>query len=147
MSDVTEWNRGHPPRPGMVWMAGMWRQHQHALGPIEYVQSRVHEQHQPGMWNADSGRWEAAAVADNAGPKDAGPKADYHGPNDAAHRAVHEVAEHLLGGRVSDAKARRGLRDALDKADRPAEGRKVSDQAIGRALRFGGSPQIGLRLP
>jgi hypothetical protein len=30
-------------------MAGMWRQHQHALGPIEYVQSRVHEQHQPSM--------------------------------------------------------------------------------------------------
>lgn len=95
-------------------------------------------------WNADTGHWEPAAMPD-AKPDD-GPKADYHGPDDAAHRAVHNVTEHLLGGRVSDTKARRCLRDALDKADRPAEGRKASDQAIGRALRFG-SQTIGLRLP
>lgn len=85
-----------------------------------------------------------AAMAD-AKP-DGGPAADYHGPNDPAHRAVHDVTEHLLGGRVSDAKARRGLRDALDKADKPATGRASSDGALGRALRFG-APQIGMRLP
>lgn len=85
-----------------------------------------------------------AAMAD-AKP-DGGPKADYHGPNDQAHRAVHDVTEHLLGGRVSDVKARRGLRDALDKADKPATGRASSDGAVGRALRCG-APQIGMRLP
>lgn len=85
-------------------------------------------------WNADMGCWETCAMPD-AKPDD-GPKADYHGPDDAAHRAIHEAAEHLLGGRVTDTKARRGLRDALDKADRPAAGRTASDQAIGRATRM-----------
>lgn len=69
---------------------------------------------------------------------DDGPKADYHGPDDPAHRAVHDVAEHLLNGRVTNAKARAGLRDALDKADRPAEGRTKSDQSLGRAIRLEG---------
>lgn len=75
---------------------------------------------------------------------DTGPKADYHGPDDAAHRAVHDVTEHLLNSRVTNQKARAGLRDALDKADKPSTGRKASDQAIGRALRFI-APHIGLR--
>jgi hypothetical protein len=82
----------------------------------------------------------------DAKPDDS-PKADYHGPDDAAHRSIHEAAEHLMNGRVTNANARRGLRDALDKADKPSVGRTASDHAIGRALRFGGSPQIGLRLP
>lgn len=67
-----------------------------------------------------------------------GRNADYHGPNDPAHKAVHEATEHLFAGRVSDAKARRGLRDALDHADKPLTGRPASDQSIGRAIRFGG---------
>jgi hypothetical protein len=45
------------------------------------------------------------------------PKADYHGPNDAAHKAVHDVTEHLLGGRVTSAPARAQLRRAIDIAD------------------------------
>lgn len=83
-------------------------------------------------------------VVANAAASDTGPKADYHGPDDTAHRAVHDVTEHLLNGRVTNQKARAGLRDALDKADKPSTGRKASDQAIGRALRFI-APQIGLR--
>lgn len=78
-------------------------------------------------------------------------KADYHGPknyNDSEyvpHKAVHDVTEHLLNGRVTNPQARRGLRDALDKADAaplPAGTRK-SDGALGRATRFGVQP-LGL---
>lgn len=83
-----------------------------------------------------------------AAPAD-GPKADYHGPRDTsdpaypAHKAVHDVTEHLLGGRVTDAKARQGLRKALDKADAPATGRQASDGALGRALRVATPPGNG----
>lgn len=82
-------------------------------------------------------RYDAVANRVLAASED-GRNADYHGPNDPAHKAVHEATEHLFAGRVSDAKARRGLRDALDHADKPLTGRPASDQSIGRAIRFGG---------
>lgn len=72
---------------------------------------------------------------------DEGPKADYHGPQNTsdpsypAHKAVHDVTEHLLSGRVTNPKAREGLRKALDKADVPATGKTASDGALGRAIR------------
>jgi hypothetical protein len=57
-------------------------------------------------------------------------KADYHGPNDPAHRAVHDVAEHLMNGRVTDRGARRSLRDALDQADRVPEPKTFPARAL-----------------
>jgi hypothetical protein len=87
-----------------------------------------------------------------ATPPDAGPKADYHGPRDTsdpaypAHKAVHDVAEHLLSGRVTNPQARRTLRDALDHADKPQTGplpdgshRNPNDKAFG-----GSRMQVGL---
>jgi hypothetical protein len=50
------------------------------------------------------------------------PQPDYHGPNDPAHKAVHDVTEHLLNGRVTSAPARKQLRDALDHADKAPVG-------------------------
>lgn len=79
----------------------------------------------------------------SAAMPDSHSEADYHGPKDTsdplypAHKAIHDAAEHLLNGRVTNASARRGLRDALDKADSRADGtsRTRGDNAIGRVIR------------
>lgn len=83
----------------------------------------------------------ASAMAD-----DTGPKADYHGPNKEtdptypAHKAVHDAAEHLLGGRVTNPKARAGLREALDKADAtpaaPSDGKSTHATPTGKAFQL-----------
>jgi hypothetical protein len=82
----------HPPTAGEPYSrsAFMNRNHQNLLG-IQLDPIRTRD-------------FQVETLRADADEKpDAGPKADYHGPDDPAHRAVHDVTEHLLGSRVTSA--------------------------------------------
>lgn len=76
------------------------------------------------------------------------PKRDHIGPDDAPHRRVHDVIGDLTAGRVTEP-ARKGLRDALDKADAPPP-RRLPDGTHrapdGRVFRFGAA-RVGFWVP
>lgn len=55
---------------------------------------------------------------------------------EAVRQRVNDVLQDITGGRVTKPE-RAKLRGAVDKADAPLTGKAASDQALGKAIRFG----------
>jgi hypothetical protein len=63
--------------------------------------------------------------------------------HDPAHdKKVTDVLDHIIGGK-STSSERKAIKGTIDKAEAPLTGRANSDQAMGRALRFGGNGDVG----
>lgn len=67
-------------------------------------------------------------------------RATEHWPKDTLHEAAKRVVE---GAKELIPEARGAVKGAIDKANAPPTGRAASDNAIGRATRFGGDQNTG----